>query len=209
MKRNALLAMATLAVLSISGLVMARGGCGGWGGAAGCGGMQGAMRGVCAPQMGTVQVDKLDNGVKMTVSSTKPEEVKAIQERVASCVANHATMAKASPMKDAAMSAQNTSDGVVITLTSDKPDVVAALQAHAAQCAARREKGGMAQGCGKMGHMAKGAVCPMKGAAVQVTTLANGATVTFTSDDPEAVKAIQARAAQCAARHGGAATTKN
>ena len=48
----------------------------------------------------------------------------------------------------------------------------------------------------------------MKGASVQVTTLPNGATITLTSDDPEIAKAIQARAAQCAAGHGKASAAK-
>jgi TusA-related sulfurtransferase len=38
----------------------------------------------------------------------------------------------------------------------------------------------------------------MKGAAMKVTNLDNGVTVTMTGDNPETVKAIQAHAAQCA-----------
>ena len=140
MKRNILIAAVAVAVLAFSGLVMACGdreGCGGRGG--GDRSMQGAMGKDCVSEAGTVKMDNLPNGVKMTLASTKPEEVEAIQERAAKRAANHATNTKC-PMKDADMSAENTSDGVVITLTSDKPEVVKAIQAHAAQYAARHGK---------------------------------------------------------------------
>jgi len=156
----------------------------------------------------SMKVANTGNGVRITLTSDKPEVVKALQEHATQCATKRAEMGMGFPMTDAAIKATNLDNGVEISLSSNKSEVVTALQEHAAQCAAQREKGGMAQGCGKMGHGAMGADCPMKGATMQVATLANGATVTLTSDDPEVVKAIQAHAAQCAARHGKASATK-
>lgn len=53
-----------------------------------------------------------------------------------------------------------------------------------------------AYACGNHGGKAS---CPMgvKGAKVETTNLANGITVAITSDDPEIVKQIQERAANC------------
>lgn len=174
---------------------------------AGCG-MHGKM-GAGAPIKGaSMKVTNTGDGVKITLTSDKPEVVKALQEHASQCAARRAEMGMGFPMTDAVIKATNLDNGVEIALSSDKSEVVTALQAQAAQCAARRESAGMGRGCGKMGHGSMGAGCPMKGATMKVATLPNGATITLTSDDPEVAKAIQAHAAQCAARHGSASGAK-
>ena len=205
-KKKALLSLvAILAMVLATYVVMACGN--GPQAGAGCG-MHGKMAAGAPMKGASMKVANTGNGVRITLTSDKPEVVKALQEHATQCATKRAEMGMGFPMTDAAIKATNLDNGVEISLSSDKSEVVTALQAHAAQCAARRENAGVSQCCGKMGHGPMGADCPMKGASMQVATLPNGATITLTSDDPDVAKSIQAHAEQCAARHGKASAAK-
>lgn len=201
MNRNPKTIALLIAILALCLVPYAASACGGKGGDGhGCS-MHGA-KGMCAPMKdAAIKVENLDDGVKITMTSDKPETVKGLQECASKCSAKGEGAGMCLPVKGAKVETANLTNGVEIHLTSDKPETVKALQEHAAKCSARKEKGEAGHGCSKMGHGMKGEGAPLEGAKVEVKNLPNGATITLTSDDPEVVKAIQAHAEGCSAKH--------
>ena len=143
----------------------------------------------------TMKVENMDDGVKVTLTSDKPESVKALQEHAAACAAKGGDAHMCLHVKGANAEAFDLTNGVEIHITSDKPEIVKELQEHAAKCAVKCAKGEKGHGCAKKGHGFA------EDAKVEVQNLPNGATITMTSDDPETVKAIQAHAAECSSKH--------
>lgn len=155
----------------------------------------------CAVLKGaTMKVENLEDGVKISLTSDKPEAVQSLREHAATCAAKGGDGAKCMVPKGARVETADLVDGVEIHLTSDDSDVVKSLQEHAAKRAAHHAKGEGGGGCSKMGHARAGHGALPEGAKVEVENLDNGATITMTSDDPEVVKAIQAHANGCAAK---------
>jgi TusA-related sulfurtransferase len=201
MKRHARTTVLMIAVLALSLIPFAAATCGTKGGGRhGCP-MYGE-KGKCAPMKdASMKVENLTDGVKITLTSDKPEAVKALQDCATKCSAKGEGGGMCLPVKGAKVETVDLTNGVEIHLTSDKPETVKALQEHAARCSARHEKGEAGVGCAKMGHGMRGHATPMDGAKVEVKSLPNGATITITSEDPEVVKAIQAHAEGCSAMH--------
>lgn len=199
----------TVAALALALAPFAAATCGGEGAGHGCS-KHGAKAGCCSKQgskegcdmlMGAeMKVENLDNGVKITLTSEKPEALKGLQEHAAKCSAKGGDSGMCLPVKGATVETANLTNGVEIHLTSDKPETVKALQEHAAKCSIRHAKGEAGHGCSKMGHARMGHSPLLENAKVEVENRADGATITLTSDDPEVVKAIQAHAAECSAK---------
>lgn len=201
MNRSLKLASLALVILTLSLMPLAASACGNKGAGHGCSMHSG--KGPCVPMKdAAMTVVNTDDGVKITLTSDKPETVKGLQECAGKCAAKGGDAGMGLSMKGATAKTANLDNGVEITLSSDEPETVKALQERAAQCSVRHEKGAQASpGCAKMGRGKAGAHAGLKDAEVRVENLPNGATITLTSDDPEVVKAIQAHATQCSTHH--------
>ena len=118
----------------------------------------------CAMMKGAdVKVANIDNGVTLTITSEKAEQVKALQEKAAACGKScqmhqekksekqGEKSEKACCMKDVTCKVANIDKGVTITMTSDKPEQVKAIQECAAKCSKGECNGE---------HADKGACCP-------------------------------------------------
>jgi TusA-related sulfurtransferase len=76
------------------------------------------------------EVNKIDNGITITITSDKPEVVKQIQEHQANCKKD----CQHNGMKDAKVEVNNLDNGVSVKITSDNPEVVKQIQEHQANC---------------------------------------------------------------------------
>lgn len=113
-------------------------------------------------------VSNIDNGVKITMTTSDPKMVPEIQAKAAKGCGGECPMAA----KGVTRSVENTPEGAVVTATSTDPAQVKALQEHATRgCTAEHAKAGCKHdeaakaGCA-LGDAAKeqgkGHACPMK-----------------------------------------------
>jgi hypothetical protein len=73
-----------------------------------------------------VEVTNLDNGIKVSITSDKPEAVKQIQK--------HRKDYKCDGLKGAKFESKKTDNGAMMTITSKDPEVVKQIQGHQANC---------------------------------------------------------------------------
>ncbi len=122
--------------------------------------------GCCMKAAGTERtVEKLDNGVRITVTAKDATTIAAVQERTANCQKGSC---KDCPLhaEGVTRSVEKTATGVVITATTSDPELVKQLQAHSAGMTAAgcEHKAGMA-GCCTKGKAAKSGCAHGAGAA--------------------------------------------
>jgi TusA-related sulfurtransferase len=120
----------------------------------------------------THTVEKIDNGVVITLTSDDADVVQKLQDREANFDANHGPVQN---LENVTRSVINLDNGVQITMTSDDPDTVAQLQ--------EGPKGGPRGGDHHLGQM--------EGVTRSVENIDNGVVITLTSDNPDTVAKLQ------------------
>jgi TusA-related sulfurtransferase len=112
--------------------------------------------------------ENVDNGVKVTIASKDPAQVKSLQAAIAEEAKGEGGCTCAMHAKGVSRSVQNTENGVVLLLTSDDKEQVKTIQAFAADsgkegCCSHDKGAKAADEKGGCQHMKEGKAAEEKG----------------------------------------------
>jgi len=116
----------------------------------------GDAKGCCARQQGvTRSVAKVDNGVRITMTSTDPKTVSMLQSKAPECAKSDCDDC---PMhaEGVARSVETLADGVAVTATATNAALIAKLQEHATGAATCSRSDAKVGCCAKSGAAAAG-----------------------------------------------------